>query len=196
MTRWGEYYALADTAPRETLLEALARHESETRPAGVAVDLGCGAGRDTHELLRRGWHVLAIDGEPQAIELLRAHPEAEAAVGRLETVVAPFQEASLPEADLVNASFALPFCTPEEFACTWARIVGALRRGGRFAGQLFGVNDSWAGSEGMTFHTRADVDRLLDGLDAERLEEVERDGTTVRREAKHWHVFHLVVRKP
>jgi trans-aconitate methyltransferase len=35
-----------------------------------AVDLGCGAGRDTAELLRRGWRVLAIDAEAEAIRRL------------------------------------------------------------------------------------------------------------------------------
>ncbi|MEJ1932020.1 class I SAM-dependent methyltransferase [Nostoc sp. NIES-2111] len=32
-----------------------------------AVDLGCGDGRDTVELLRRGWRVLGIDGAQEAI---------------------------------------------------------------------------------------------------------------------------------
>ncbi|MGQ9869558.1 hypothetical protein [Leptodesmis sp.] len=41
----------------------------------VAVDLGCGDGRDTVELLRRDWQVLAIDGEPQAIARLLERPD-------------------------------------------------------------------------------------------------------------------------
>ncbi|MDP8911225.1 MAG: class I SAM-dependent methyltransferase, partial [Actinomycetota bacterium] len=65
---WSRYYAAAGDAPRSTLLDALDRFAAEGKEAGLAVDLGCGAGRDTAELLRRGWRVVAVDGEPEAIE--------------------------------------------------------------------------------------------------------------------------------
>ena len=88
------------------------------------------------ELLRRGWHVVAIDGEPEAIARLRAR------VGdqghRLVTTVARFEEARWPEAALVNSSFALPFCPPESFDDVWSRIRASLVPGARFSGQLFG----------------------------------------------------------
>ena len=47
----------------------------------------------------------------------------------------------------------------------------------------------------MTFHTRADVEALLEGFEIEHLEEEEDDSVTPRGEAKHWHVFHIVARK-
>ena len=64
---WTRYYAAAGNEPRETLVHALTLHDSEGRPPGLAVDLGSGTGRDTFELLRRGWRVLAVDAEPAAI---------------------------------------------------------------------------------------------------------------------------------
>ncbi len=76
---WSRYYeATQGGAPRETLLLALDLFEREGGAAGgerLAVDLGCGQGRDTLELLRRGWRVLAIDAEREAIERLRARSE-------------------------------------------------------------------------------------------------------------------------
>ena len=63
---WGRYFAAAGDEPRLTLLDAVARFSAP----GLAVDLGCGAGRDTAELLRRGWRVVAIDREPEALERL------------------------------------------------------------------------------------------------------------------------------
>ncbi len=186
--RWGRYFDRAGDDPRPTLLEALDRFTSP----GLAVDLGAGTGRDTAELLRRGWSVIAIDGEREAID--RLHALAGPPSPRLETRVASFTEARWPTCDLVNASFSLPFAPPGELDALWARIVESLRPGGRFSGQLFGVHDEWAGS-GLHVHTRDEVERLLAPFEIERLEEVDEVGTTVVGTNKHWHLFHIVARK-
>ena len=71
--------ARRDVAPVGPLLPARrrrpARDAASTRldrfaAPGLAVDLGAGTGRDTAELLRRGWRVIAIDREPEAIDRL------------------------------------------------------------------------------------------------------------------------------
>jgi len=193
---WAAYYAkTSDRPPRETLMVALDRFDAEpTDAVRFAVDLGCGAGRDAIEMLRRGWRVLAIDAEPDAIEALEARPDLPPGVD-LTGMVARFEDATWPACDLVNSSFALPLCAPSEFKRVWRRIESSLRPGGRFSGQLYGNRDSWAGRDGMTFHTRADVERLLADFEIERLEEEEDDSTTPRGEAKHWHVFHIVARR-
>jgi SAM-dependent methyltransferase len=193
-TKWLRYYAAAGDAPRETLLEALALIEAEGRAPGAAVDLGCGTGRDTLELLRRGWRVVAVDAEPAAIDALRSHPDAVEHESALETVVAQFDEVALPRAELVNASVALPFCRPPVFGAVWAAVCSSLRPGGRFCGHLFGDRDGWAPAPDMTFHSQTEVEALLDGFEIERLDEVEEDGRTAVGDAKHWHVFHVVAR--
>jgi SAM-dependent methyltransferase len=188
LTNWTRYYDAVDDTPRDTLHAALDRFAG----SGVAVDLGCGSGRDTIELLRHGWRVVAIDSEPEGIRRLRA------AIGddeRLETQLTPFEDAMLPPCDLVNASFSLPFCPPERFGALWTRIGDALRPDGRFCGQLFGDRDGWAPDPGITFITRAQVDNLLSAYDVERLDEIEEDSTTALGEAKHWHLFHVVARR-
>ena len=162
---------------------------------GFAVDLGCGDGRDTRLILERGWRVLAIDAEPAAIERLSARVPP-GAHDRLETQVAPFEDARWPEADLVNASFSLPFCAPDRFDEVWARVRAGIAPGGRFAGQLFGDRDEWASSKDLVFLPRARVEAVLDGLELERFDELEEDGTTALGEEKHWHVFHIVARRP
>lgn len=43
---------------------------------GSALDLGCGAGRYSIELARRGWDVVGVDIVPEAIELARQHAAA------------------------------------------------------------------------------------------------------------------------
>lgn len=195
---WESYYAkTGGRPPRETLLFALDRFDDELDPAArrFAVDLGCGNGRDTIELLRRGWHVLAVDAEPTAIEGLRARPDLPRH-GELETLVSRFEDAVLPDADLVNSSFALPLVDPRRFPDLWDGILSALRSGGRVACQLYGERDSWVGRPGMTFFTKGGVDALIEPLDVELFREEEDDSVTPRGQAKHWHIFHIVARKP
>jgi tellurite methyltransferase len=185
---WHAYYEAAGEDPRPTLVAAA---DSFAEP-GLAVDLGCGTGRDTFELLRRGWSVLAVDGQREAIDRLLAAAPADS---RLEAQVARLEDAAWPECDLVNSSYALPFVPPQAFTAVWGRIVASLRAGGRFCGQLFGERDEWRTDPLLAFHTRADVARLLEPFDVEQLDEVEEDGQTATGTAKHWHLFHVVARK-
>jgi SAM-dependent methyltransferase len=145
------------------------------------------------ELLRRGWHVVAIDGEPEAIARLRARVGDQGE--RLVTTVARFEDAEWPEAALVNSSFALPFCRPESFDAVWSRVRESLAPGARFSGQLFGDRDGWAGEKEMTFVSRATAETLFDGLELERFDELEEDGQTALGDPKHWHVFHVVAHR-
>lgn len=188
------YAATREGAPRKTLLAALDAFAPAT---GFAVDLGCGTGRDTVELLRRGWRVLAVDAEASAITELAARPEALAAGARLDTLVARFETIALPQCDLVNSSFALPLCPPEQFPAVWQCIRAALRPGGRIACQLLGPRDSWAEREPpIAIHDRAAAKALLAGYAVEMLDEEETDAVTPRGASKHWHIFHVVARKP
>jgi SAM-dependent methyltransferase len=161
----------------------------------LAVDFGCGEGRDTLELLSRGWRVTAVDAHPKAFALLepRVRPEDR---NRLEPCVASFADAVWPEdVDLFNASFSLPFCEPKDWDGVWSRIVSSIRPGGRFAGQLFGDRDGWAVLPDRTHHRRADLDALFRGFVLEELREEERPDTNHDGKPKPWHVFHIVARK-
>ena len=192
---WAAYYQqLRDRPPRHTLLRALDLFGPSPLDA-LAMDLGCGDGRDIVELLRRGWRVVAVDSEPEALRQLAARnlPGAD----RITPISARFEEVPLPlGVQLVNSSFAMPLCEPEAFRTLWTRIREALPAGGRFSGQWYGVRDSWFGRPGMTCLARDDAQALLDGLEIQMFEEEEADGVTPRGNPKHWHIFHIVARKP
>ena len=197
---WPGYFAAtAGRPPRDTLLTALELFEKEGIPPAdgerpLAVDLGCGEGRDTAELLRRGWRVVAIDGHPDAFELLRARDDIEH-WNRLEMRESAFEECQIPACLLLNASFSLPFCEPQWFGQLWKVLTLAIVPGGRFAGQLFGVNDSWAKLPDRSHQTRDEVEALFKAFEIEQLTEEERDGTDCTGQGKRWHVFHVVARK-
>jgi membrane dipeptidase len=185
---WSRYYRRAGFDARPTLLDAVERFAAP----GLAVDLGAGTGRDTLELLRRGWRVVSIDGEAEAVnKIVRlAGPDA----SRLEAVVGRYESTMWPACDLLNASYAIPFCPPVRFPAVWGRIVDAIAPGGRFAGQFFGPNDDWART-GLLIHSRAEVEQLLEPFEIETLHEEDAEGTTTVGVTKHWHLFHVVARK-
>jgi SAM-dependent methyltransferase len=190
---WAEFYAWSSgRKPRPMLLQA-----SERLGPGAgrtAVDLGCGEGTDTLTLLARGWSVVAIDSEQAGLDLLTARVPAGSA-RQVRVVCASYADADLPRAHLVHAGFSLPFCAPNQFPDLWARIRRALLPGGIFAGQLFGPHDSWAGSPGMVFHGRSEVETLLAGLEILELRETDEDGEASSG-PKHWHLFDIMAREP
>lgn len=191
---WSEYYdKLRDRPPRRTLLAALDAF-GEVPAESLAIDLGCGDGRDIVEILRRGWSVVAVDSEPAALSKLaeRKLPGCE----RITPIVSRLEDVPLPlGVRLVNSSFAMPLCEPERFHDLWARIAEALPAGGRFSGQWYGPHDSWVGRPGITFLDRDAALTLLDGFEVEMFDEEEADSTTPRGKPKHWHIFHIVARK-
>lgn len=195
--KWDDYYrATLDRPPRETLVRALTAFDAEPRSAKprFAIDLGCGNGIDTLELIRRGWTVLATDREPGAIEWVKQRVPIEQH-HQLLTQVAALEEIQLPNADLINASYSLPFCQPLPFAGLWQQIVAALRAGGRFAGNFFGDRDGWARHTDMTFHTIDQAKQALSVFEVEHFLEEESDGVTALGDPKHWHTFSIVARK-
>ncbi len=68
--------------------------------------------------------------------------------------------------------------------------------GGRFCGQLFGERDTWASLPDRSHQTRDGALTLLEGLEIEHFEEDEKDAEDAEGRARHWHVFHIVARRP
>jgi len=192
---WAAYYdKLRDRPPRKTLLAALDAFGA-TPEGALALDLGCGDGRDAIEMLRRGWRVVAVDAEPEALTKLQNRPLP--AGSDVTPVIARMEEVPIPLGVLlVNSSFAMPLCEPQAFHALWTRIRESLPAGGRFSGQWYGPRDSWVGRPGITFVGREEALAMLSGLELEMFDEEEADGVTPRGNSKHWHIFHIVARKP
>ncbi len=102
-------------------------------PVGaVAVDLGCGSGQVTFPLARRCSHVLAVDIDANAIEMLAARAEREG-VDNIQAVAQPMETLELePESvDLVVSNYALHHLRDADKRRLIERILVWLRPGGR-----------------------------------------------------------------
>jgi SAM-dependent methyltransferase len=192
---WEAYYEwIEGREPRPLFTEALAKFGSESGSGLHAIDLGCGDGTETLALLEAGWTVYAIDSEPASVKYVQSKvpPELQS---QLQTKTESFESLDLPDADLVYAGFSLPFCKPQYFDRMWANITEHIRLGGRFAGQLFGVRDSWAGDREMTFHSKDQVEAILaNEFEIEALNEIEEEGEAYSG-PKHWHIFDIIAMK-
>lgn len=190
---WGRFYSITkESAPWPLMIRAAALAPKH----GRALDLGAGAGRDTRYLLEQEFDVTAVDAEPQSVALLASLPYPQ---DRLHAVQSTFEDFPFETAtyDLISAQFALPFTPRDKFGGMFARLKAALAPGGIFAGQLFGVHDQWnASNRPMTFHTRAEAEALLSDFELIELVEEDEDGHKADGSPKHWHVFHILARKP
>jgi tellurite methyltransferase len=186
VSSWHEYFQSMLDKPLHPLYQVL---DSYLPESGHAVELGAGVGQGVNHFLQKGWTVLAVDAEPEAVELLRSRfPKAEVIHSRLEDL--PLPAAS---ADAVVAGFVLFFLEPADLERKWAELIEAIKPSGLFAGQFLGQSDDWAAK--YTAHSREEITRMLEPFDVLHFEEVERDGETSHGLPKHWHVFHVVARK-
>ena len=187
---WSDFARVTKDRPHWPLLEKAAELLGLS---GYALDLGSGGGRDTRYLLAHGWHVTAVDREPYAIALLREQPHEKLKVVQSSFEDFPYEDEKY---DLVNAQFTLPFIPRARFDETFGRIKGAIKPGGIFAGQFFGIHDEWKKpGDDMTFLTREDVDDLLSDMTVIELTEEEGMGGTAAGREKYWHVFHVIAQK-
>jgi tellurite methyltransferase len=186
---WDHFYQITKDRPPSTgLIRAVALAER----AGHALDLGCGAGRDTRYLLEQGFRVTAIDKEAAAIAILEQIP-----TKHLSCIQSTIEDFAFAQYDLINAHFALPFISQDRFSTVFARLKTALKPQGIFVGQFLGIHDSWniQTNHGITFFTHEQALAELQNLDIITFEEEEIDGQTHEGKAKHWHIYHIIARQ-
>jgi len=192
--KWNRYHEKTlHRPPEDLLLKALGHFDGFT---GYSIDIGCGSGRDTKELLRRGWRVLAIDGNSYSFDNIKSTLD-EKQLAKLEMQKERFENLRLPKADLINASWSILFCKPEYFAEFWSTIVDAINVNGRFSGNFLGNRDEWIHKKNgeMTFFDKKGVLELFQGFKIEHFEEREYDKKTGQGYLKHWHLFNVIAKK-
>jgi tellurite methyltransferase len=178
-SRWHGYYKRKlYQPPRALIVKALDTYERYGDSSKKAIDLGAGIGNEAALALKNGWQVWAIDAEPLAIKILLQRKDIQAYKKNLTPVISRFEEldwTSLPQADLIYAAYALPFCNPDCFNKVWQSINNNLRVGGVFAGHFFGINHKGFEEKDkrtMTFLTKEQVLELFKKFKLEHFEEI------------------------
>ena len=159
-----------------------------------AIELGCGAGRDTKFLLENKWNVLAIDKEDVS-KIIKEKLNIEE-LKRFKFQKQELENLQLEKTNLIVANYSLPFCKKEKFKEMWNKIKNNILPNGHFVGNFFGTNDEWAKTkEHMTFLTKEDCLKLFDEFNIISFKEIEKDGLTGLGKIKHWHIFDIIAKK-
>jgi demethylmenaquinone methyltransferase/2-methoxy-6-polyprenyl-1,4-benzoquinol methylase len=119
----------------EPAARAFAAALDEFRPAGEVLELACGPGTWTQQLLRHAAEVTAVDAAPEML----ARAQARVGAGRVRFVRADlFEWAPETRYDLVFFGFWLSHVPPERFDAFWALVRACLKPDGR----VFFVDDN------------------------------------------------------
>lgn len=92
--------------------------------AGNAIELGCGAGRDTIYLIKNGWNVISIDRENVENRIRKRLEQEE--IEHFKFQRQEFENIILEESNLLVANFSLPFCNKNKFCELWNKINNSI----------------------------------------------------------------------
>lgn len=104
---------------------------------GNAIDLGCGAGRDTIFLIKNYWNVTAIDREDTK-NIIEEKLNSEE-LKRFKFMCQNFENIKLEKNDLVVSNFSIPFCNKKYFNDFWDKIVNSIDKGRILCWEFFWI---------------------------------------------------------
>ena len=102
-----------------------------------AIDLGCGAGRDTIYLINNGWKVLSIDRE-NTKEIISSKLDNEK-IKKFRFNRQNFEDIMLEKTNLLVANFSIPFCDKEHFNEFWEKITDSILKNRIFCRKFFRI---------------------------------------------------------
>ena len=187
-----KYYEKTKNAlPHENVKEFIKIENKQ----GKAIDIGCGAGRDTVFLIKNNWSVIAIDREDTKDTISSELNDAE--LRRFRFSRQDFENIKLEENDLVVANFSIPFCNKKYFSELWNKIVESISEDGYFVGNFFGLNDSWVNiKENMVFLSKEQVLKLFEeSFKIIKFKENEKGAKTALGKIKQWHIYEIIAKK-
>jgi SAM-dependent methyltransferase len=161
-TNWHPYFKEKNKLSlemHETTLKAL--NYLNKKPCNV-IDFGSGVGQDTLHLLKNEeFYITAIDGDEEALKLLKEQITDESQKKRLTPYTGPFiYFESSKKFDLFLANFTFPYRPKEDFNACFEKTVSLIEQEGLLAAHFFSPPKQQ--DPGMTYHNEEEVRTLLE----------------------------------
>jgi len=192
-----DYYdATVDREVRSDLQQAIKLVDEPK----IAIDCGCGAGRDVAYLLANGFIVHAFDIETDSILRCKKRFEGKDNVFLSQD---SFSSYSYPFASLILADASLFFCPESEFNEVWSKINKSLSPGGIFVGSFLGPNDTLANPSyrkesfwpDILVFKEVQLRTKFNNFEIVNWTEHNIDGKTAQGKLHHWHIFSIIAKK-
>jgi len=166
----------------------------------IAIDCGCGAGRDIAYLLDNGFIIYAFDIESDSILRCKKRFEGKDNVFLSQ---GSFNSFSYPLASLILADASLFFCPEGEFDEVWNKINKSLLPGGIFVGSFLGPKDTMADPNyreesfwpDILVFKEVQLRHKFYNLEIISWTEHNIDGKTAQGRFHHWHIFSIIAKK-
>jgi len=166
----------------------------------VAIDCGCGAGRDIAFLRSEEFIVHGFDIEEESIKRCRDRFEGD---DHVHLSLASFGSFKYPSASLIVADASLFFCPEKEFSGVWRRIKESLVSNGVFCGSFLGPEDTMASLSydqeaywpDVLVLTERQVKKCFSGFKVVSFTEHKMSGVAPGGEPHDWHVYSVVAKK-
>ena len=163
-----------------------------------ALDLGCGALRDSKFLFNCGFVVDAIDKDPliqEYTDFFKDCPK-----GSFNLIAEDYNTYDLGNEKylIINAQNTISFNTKSQVNKLVEKVYNALLPGGCFSGNLFGQDDSWVEVEdkNMSFYSRKEAMKLLKKFKIKEVWETDEDGFAAAGIKRHFNIIYFYSQKP
>lgn len=130
--RYKKYYENTEDAEQNHMVERFIK--IDVAPSN-AIDLGCGAGRDTIFLLKNIGQVTSIDREDTKSIIEEKLNEEE--LKKFKFIYQNFENIKLQHCDLIVSNFSIPFCSKNYFEALWNEIQNSINKGRILCRNLF-----------------------------------------------------------
>ena len=134
MNNMKKYYKNTENALPNIIIRKFI--EMKIKPSN-AIDLGCGAGRDTIYLIKNGWNVLSIDKEDTGKFISSKLNEEE--IKRFRFVRQDFENIELENNKLLITNFSISFCKKDCFNELWNKITNSILKERILCGNFFWI---------------------------------------------------------